>query len=525
MKVLFVNLFPSGTVARYQLSSYVLKAYVEKECPGVFDISIVNMPAASSCERVAVAIKKREPDVVAYSCYCWNMERVREVLNTIRIETAAVQICGGPEISMRSIGEIPEDMRADYYNIGEGEKATTALLLLLRDGKVDIDSLPPGCVLSSGGILFHGADAENLEDLDEIPSIYLENVIEDRLVNKQQAFLETQRGCKHLCSYCLYHHHRRKPAYYSLSRVKSELTHLIVDRNVSALRFMDATLTSELERSKEIVRHFLKLKNVNGVQLPWTYWEWTYAGVDEEFISLVAQLKDRDSIYNCGTTTPENRLQCYSELLNGYTAINSIGLQSMHAPSLKSVRRSPINWERFSRFMNHVRDYNVVLKIDFILGLPFESKQTFFAGLDSLVPFLHKTDHVLNIHRLQLLSGSDLFDRALDLGLQYQGHLPRYVLSTPDISTQDMIEMSRMSGVFYRTVNSPLRDLFMSAFEQCGNSVEEVCIKILDQAAKSEKNYAKLFSDNVLADEYWGNEIFSDLDSQWLRNALKRIGG
>lgn len=523
MKTLLVNLFPSATIARYQLASYILKAYVDRYAPDEHDISVLNMPESSAAERVVARIRKHQADVVGFSCYSWNMDKVREAIPLIREDGDAILVCGGPEISLESIPNSHSGAHPNYYVIGEGERPFHELLSAFKNGMAPAteDTLPSGVATVRDNVILFGGAGRPFESLDAIPSIYLDNAIEERFINNQQAFVETQRGCRYRCSYCLYHHHRDKTAYYSLDRVRQELTHLVTERKITALRFMDATMTSDLERAKRIVEHLADMRRVHGVELPWIYWEWAYMGVDEEFIEMVSALRTRDAIYNCDSIPARDAPQCYNDLLTDYVAINSIGLQSMHAPSLRSVRRAPIIWDKFVRFMDMVRRHNVVLKIDLILGLPHETPDTFLQGLNALLPLLKGTDHVLNIHRLQLLSGSRLFDQAEEFGLNYAPDLPRYVLSTPTIAPREMIELSRLSGLVFRVVNSPLRTAFFNAYERMGGSVKALTDALLDQAARTpEMAQGHLFSDDVLADEYWNKDIFQEVNSRWLAQAL-----
>jgi hypothetical protein len=59
MKLILVNLYPDETMARYLLSSYVLKAYLDK----VFDdgelvIDVLNFSANAETVKVCAEIKK-----------------------------------------------------------------------------------------------------------------------------------------------------------------------------------------------------------------------------------------------------------------------------------------------------------------------------------------------------------------------------------------------------------------------------------------------------------------------------------
>jgi hypothetical protein len=519
MKLVLVNLFPDDTIARYLLSSYLLKGFLEQQ-PALagLTVEVLDLPASLPAEQASQEIAARNSEALGFSCYIWNVEKAMEIMALLRPNHGGPFILGGPEISLGRAAELEEQVPGGFYVIGEGEYSLAGLMAwLLAGGQGE---LPPGVAsFLEGQARYTPAPRE--VDLAEVPSIYLQGSLPPGLYQRRQVFLETQRGCKYRCKYCVYHKGLPAIKYYPEERVRAELEHLVLKARVSALRIVDAIFTSDLERAKRLVRHLGQLKQ-DGAMLPWIYWEFVYSGVDEEFLSLAAALKTKPQIHNCRDTAPQDRCQVYSDLLKGYMVINCLGVQSFHGASLKAVGRPPVDRPGFAGFMDLVDRHNLVLKIDLILGLPHETLETYLAGLEYILPFFEGHDHVLNLHRLQILPGSLLEEQAAQLGLEYSRRAPHLVHHTRDLPPQDMELASRLSAVLFRVVNSPLRPEFFAAARARGRGYLALTQGILDALAADPATQAgRLLSPGVIDDGYWNQEIYSDIPSAWLKEFLK----
>lgn len=287
---------------------------------------------------------------------------------------------------------------------------------------------------------------------------------------------------------------------------------------------MDAIFTSDLGRAKEIVKYLIKLKNNYKIQLPWLYWEFNYNMIDDEFLRLVSQLKNREKILNSNEIQPINRPQHYSEMVKDYIAINSIGIQSFSKKTLKSVNRPSINKDKIGQFMNILKRYNLVLKADLILGLPYETFFSFFEGIEYFLEFFRDTDHILNIHLLEILPGSELEELCDVYKLKYAKDAPHQILSTNALTEEEIIYASKLIAILFRIINSPLRKYLFKIKDTLNSSF----LNIIEEIYKEIKNNKKLQNirliiDKYIDDYYWNEEIFSDIPSEWLLNVFKNL--
>lgn len=528
MKLLLINIYSPNTIARYLLSSYLLKAYLRKHYRGEEDLTIevLNFSNKVSVEEICAKLLEENSNIIGYSCYVWNIEKILEVVKYLKDKTKEIiHIVGGPEISLNRILSLTDPSIADYYVIGEGEKKLLHLLHYLKE-KTNGRKLvfPAGIAHWQNNKLNYWEDKETIKNLDEIPSIYLTGSIEDRLYVRQQAFMETQRGCRYRCKYCVYHKNLSSYFYYSLERIFDELDYLIVKKQITALRIFDAVFTSDLERAKKIVRHLLEIKNRDNLRLPWIYWEFRHNSIDEEFIKQVSLLKNKDRILNSSQIAPRDRPQHYSDMLKDYNAINCVGIQSFCNQALKAVGRSAVTKDECEYFMNTAKKNNIVLKLDLILGLPFETFTSYFDGLEFLLPYFKNTDHVLNIHRLQLLAGSELEQLSNKYEIEYSLQAPHLVYSTNSMPRQELDYAAKLTAVLFRIINSPLRQIFFQTKECSGLSFYNFIKSIYDRLISQDKFKSTRFAqNNFIDDDYWNGEVFSEIPSQCLVSLMESL--
>ncbi|MFA5878081.1 MAG: cobalamin-dependent protein [Candidatus Staskawiczbacteria bacterium] len=521
-KFVFINIYSTETLAKYLLSSYVLKSYLRKFfAEDDLDIEIINFSNNTEETKILETIIARNPNYIGYSCYIWNIEKIIKIVEKIKERTSSIiHIFGGPEISEKRILTMPKKI-ANYYILGEGEKKLYELINYLnKKNKENCFELPGGIAYWENGELKYFGSAEVIKELDEIPSIYLNDVIEEEFYGGRQAFLETQRGCKFKCKYCVYHKNLPNISYYSLERVFSELENLIINKKIKALRIFDAIFPSDLERAKKIVRYLSELKKQN-IKLPWIYWEFTPYHIDEEFIKLVGDLRYRDNICNSEEINPLDMPQHYSGMLRDYTAINCIGIQSFCKESLIAVSRIHIGSEKLGEFMSLAKKYNIALKIDLILGLPCETVNSYLAGLESFLPCFKGTDHILNIHRLQLLPGSELEELVEKYRIKYSREAPHLVFSTNSMSDSEINYLSKLTAVLFRVLNSPLRKHFFNVKEKTGKSFANLIEKIYSRIEENDElKNTKLVKQSSVDDIYWNDEVYKEIPSKWLTNLL-----
>lgn len=521
-KVLFINFYPTDVQRGYLISSYVLKGFLQAYCKekSQLDIKVCNFNTNTDYKIVTRAIIDSGADLVGFSCYVWNIEKIIDILRYIKPRSESKYVLGGPEISFKWIQSKDKSTLTDYAIIGPGECKLLHLVHYLMGIE---DSFPEGIAYWERGKLNYTESSEKIDDLDQIPSIYLDKVIEDEYFAGQEAYLETQRGCKYRCKYCVYHKNLKSVYHYSLDRVYQELHFLIAEKQVISLRIFDSIFTLNLERAKSIIRYLINMKE-EGIQLPYLiYWELMYDGIDEEFMQLTSQLKYSRTILNTYHPYYADYPQHYSSLLEDYTVINCIGIQSLNKKALKAVNRVGIMPEKLNWFMNTARKFNLVLKVDLILGLPFETFESYLEGINYILPYFEETDHILNIHRLQILPGSEMEEICKEYGVEYSIKAPYYVFSTKEFSREEIVEASKLTAILFRVLNSTLRPFLFKIARETGLSYIEIIKKLFENIARCPEFCNSRVVQGDPDDVYWNDQIFQELPSRWLISCFENF--
>ena len=126
------------------LASAYLKLFAEAQGLGpFFDIELLPTWEANTLgdRALAAAIAERDPWLVGFTCYLWNVERTLWVAAALKRLRPDVRIVlGGPEITADNawVLDTPD---YDFAVIGEGEQTFARLLLGLLD---PADRVPPG---------------------------------------------------------------------------------------------------------------------------------------------------------------------------------------------------------------------------------------------------------------------------------------------------------------------------------------------------------------------------------------------
>jgi len=204
-------------------------------------------------------IYEKNPDVIGFSCYIWNIRFIGELLEDIKkVLPEASVFLGGPEVSYNP-GEVLEKFpTADGIFCGEGERPwKDAAEQFAKYGKL-ITSVP-GLVLRNTPAKVSPGDLSSdllypvyteTGSLDQLPFIFDDlSAFENRML-----YYETSRGCPFRCTYCIssIEKHMR---FRSLGKVYPELQ-FFIDRRVRIVKFIDRTFNADHDHAMGIWNAF-----------------------------------------------------------------------------------------------------------------------------------------------------------------------------------------------------------------------------------------------------------------------------
>jgi radical SAM superfamily enzyme YgiQ (UPF0313 family) len=226
-----------------------LKLWAESQGLGsYYDIRIFPSAEANVLgdRALVTAIAEREPWLVGFTCYVWNIERTLWIARELKRVSPRVRIVlGGPEITGDNTWVL-ETPAYDFAVIGEGEQTFAQLLLGLLDDEavplVPIDGLyvPP-----PSGPRYDPARRPPfrvpIPDLNALGSPYRAGILD--VADERMLLLETTRGCVFKCKFCYYPKAYDKQYYLAPERVLADLRHA-AERGAEEVVLLDRRSTS-----------------------------------------------------------------------------------------------------------------------------------------------------------------------------------------------------------------------------------------------------------------------------------------
>ena len=205
--------------------------------------------------------------------------------------------------------------------------------------------------------------APRIEELDEIPSPYLEGVFDPLMnayPNEQWLVMwETNRGCPFSCTFCDWGSATQaKVNKFSLERLFKEID-WIKDREIEFVFCCDANF-GILKRDIEIVRYAAESKRKYGYP-------------------------QALSVQNTKNAT-ERTYQVQKKLAEaGLNKGVTLAFQSLDESALKNVRRSNISTSAFQELQHRFTRDGIETYTDLIIGLPGETYDSFLDGVSAVI--------------------------------------------------------------------------------------------------------------------------------------------
>ncbi|MGI6684037.1 MAG: DUF4080 domain-containing protein [Bacillota bacterium] len=412
MKIVLTTLnarFIYSTLALYELRSFcqnlseefLIKEYTINEM--VLDI--------------AADLHREKADLIAFSCYIWNIEPILEICSVLKkVNPELFIVLGGPEVSYDPGEVLNNHSFIDCIVVGEGEETFYQLVESKARG-LSVEEIP-GLVWRKSNQIVKNPPRPLIKELDCLPFPFTKEDL-THFAGKI-VYYEASRGCPFNCQYCLSStiHGVR---FFSLERVKSDLKKLI-DAKVKQVKFVDRTFNCHLGRTKEILAFLLKFKDreIN------FHFEITADLLDEEIIDLMG------------------------EAPAGFFQVET-GIQSTNPQVLEIIKRK-MDFQKVSASVERLRyKGNVHLHLDLIAGLPGEDMISFEKSFNEV--YLLRPDN-LQLGFLKLLKGSGLRNRAEELGLVFHDHPPYEILMTKEMSFADLSELKEIEDILEQYHNS-----------------------------------------------------------------------
>jgi radical SAM superfamily enzyme YgiQ (UPF0313 family) len=426
MKILLAALnakYIHSNLAVRTLESYARTHLPKQEMP---ELEICEYTINEQKDHILADIYSRNPDVITFSCYIWNMEMIFSLAKTLKLILPEVPVwLGGPEVSFDAPAILKEHPEIAGIMTGEGEATFAGLMKFFKEAGSGDAGLPERLT----GIVFRREAGEIVTapptpplDLDEIPFFYRDMAGEEgmEVFRHRIIYYESSRGCPFSCSYCL-SSLREKVRFRSLPKVCEELQ-FFLDAGVPQVKFVDRTFNCNHRHAmgiwQYIREHDNKLTNFH--------------------FEIAADLLTDEEIDFLSTLRP------------GLVQLE-IGVQSTNPDTLAAIDRVQ-NMDHLRSVTERIRGgKNIHQHLDLIAGLPHEDVASFRRSFDEVYAMKPQQ---FQLGFLKILKGSAMHRRAEEFGIIYHPEAPYEVIRTNWLSYRDVLYLKgveEMTEVYYNS--------------------------------------------------------------------------
>jgi anaerobic magnesium-protoporphyrin IX monomethyl ester cyclase len=416
-----MNVVFSTLNAKYihtNLAIRYLKAYAQPE----YDIELAEYTIKDPALNIVTDLYRRQPDVVGFSCYIWNIEETIQVISMLKkINPNLLIVIGGPEVSYdvrEWLDRIPE---VDFIVVGEGEVAVKNLLRVI-DGDQNYEKVD-GIAFKMDDKYIINPQREKL-DLNTIPSPYR---FEDDIphLSKRVTYIETSRGCPFNCQFCL-SSIEVGVRYFNRERIKDDIRYLM-QNGARVIKFVDRTFNISRSYAMDMFQFLID------EHLPGTVFQF----------EITADIMRPEVIQFLNDNAPEGLFRF------------EIGVQSTNDATNELVKRRQ-NFEKLTRTVTMVKDGGKIAQhLDLIAGLPEEDYNSFkqtFNDVFALRP------EELQLGFLKMLRGTGLRLRADDHQYVYMDHSPYEILKNNVLTFEEITRIKEVEDVLEKYWNDHRMD-------------------------------------------------------------------
>ena len=395
------------------IASYAKKIYGDS-----LEIRLFKYP-----DKLLEALKSEQPDILGSTSYSWNSnlsEWACKKAKQIHPEILTVQ--GGPHFPSDDLEEqinfFHRRPHTDIFVRLEGEIAFAEIIKrFLLSGHSGVLSEPvPGCNYidhkHSSPKLVVGPDIPRIQELDEIPSPYLNGMLDEFFDGELSPVVQTARGCPFACDFC-----NSGASYYDKIRTFS-------DKMIFAeIDYITAKILS-MEKETGKCSGILTIADDNFGMYP----------RDKGVAQLISEKSTslgwpRFIVMFTGKNRVERVTDAISSLKNLMT--QSMAMQSLNQDTLEAIGRGNMKIVQYEQHSKDSFEKGIQPNCELIIPLPHETLKTYFEGIRK---FINIGNMRVITYTLQMNYGTPYRNKEF---IEKHGYKTKYRLITKDSGKYD----------------------------------------------------------------------------------------
>ena len=391
--------------ARYIHSAFGLR-YLKANLGDLQDRCVIEeFTLESRPEEVVETLLQHEAKIIGFGVYIWNVVQTTQVLALLNAVAPHITVVlGGPEVSYENDRQTIVEY-SDYVITGWGETSFRQLATRLLEKDQGI--------LNQQKII--KGEQPKLEQITMPYDLYDDDDIKNRVL-----YVEASRGCPFKCEFCL--SALDKTAWPFDLDLFLEQMDILYQRGARHFKFVDRTFNLKVKNSLRILEFFL-------------------ARMD-------------DDLFLHFEVVPDHLPTALQEMIEKFPVGSlqfEIGIQTFNPEVQARISRRQNN-DQAKTNIRWIRQHsNAYVHADLIFGLPGEGVESFaesFNQLYSLRP------HEIQVGILKRLKGSPIIRHASEYQLRFNPNPPFSILSTRDVSFDELQRMARFARYWDMVGNS-----------------------------------------------------------------------
>jgi anaerobic magnesium-protoporphyrin IX monomethyl ester cyclase len=341
-------------------------------------------------------------DVVAFSCYIWNITPTLETAKRIKALSPQTKILlGGPEVSYEyeNVIALPH---VDYIISGEGEIPFTEFMNSFPDVKH-----VKGLIWKNNEAVIENPKAAmfDIKAYEHIMPYEWDNP--EELKNKV-LYIETSRGCPYKCEFCLASLDN-KVRYLPDKHIKSTLLYLMQHGKV--VKFLDRTFNMKRDFTLDIFKFILE----------------NYSDGNVFQFEITADILHPDIIQFINEQVPKNLFRF------------EIGIQTVNQKANLEVSRKQ-NFEKTKSIIRQVED-KVELHLDLIVGMALDYMDDIRYSFEEVFKLFAPE---LQLGFLKFLKGTPVRDKHEQHGFKFHPEPPYEIIESNYLSKEQLDDIRKL---------------------------------------------------------------------------------